>query len=428
MSTDSTFLLPDVGEGLVEAEIVQWLVSEGETVVMDQPVVVVQTGKALVDIPTPYAGTITALAAPEGAVVEVGKALFTVRENGSPPTQAPTAAGASEVPGEVAGPVQPARRVDIADAVETPAGPGHALATPSTRRLARELGVDLSTVTATGPDTRILASDVSAAATRDALSRAVSSSTGSATSPTGRPVAAAPPQPLASGERVIPLRGLRRAVALSMTVAWQIPHVTEFREVDATALVDAHSRLRERAVEGGTKLTFLPFLVRACAAALRKHPRFNASFDLENAQIIEHGAVNVGVATSTPDGLLVPVVRDADRLSLLALAQRIATLTSSARARSATSEELRGGTFTVTNFGSFGTWLGTPIIRPPEAAIAGFGRISDRVVAVDGQPVVRKTLPIVVAADHRLNDGADLAAFINEIAAHVVDPARLAAD
>jgi pyruvate dehydrogenase E2 component (dihydrolipoamide acetyltransferase) len=398
VNTDSTFLLPDVGEGLVEAEIVQWLVSEGDTVVVDQPVVTVQTGKALVDLPTPYAGAIIALAAPEGATVEVGKALFTVRESGPAGTQS----------------LPPASGVD------------RFLASPSTRRLARELGVDLSVVTPTGPGARILATDVAAAATGGAPAPSASSEAGAVAAPAALTQGVASAEPGGNDERLIPLRGLRREIANSMTVAWQVPHITEFREVDATALLAVHARLRLSIADAGRKLTFLPFFLRACAAALRRHPRFNASLDLENSQIIEHGQVNIGVATASPDGLLVPVVRDADELSLLSLVQCIDNLTSAARTRTATREDLSGGTFTVTNFGSFGTWLGTPVIRPPEGAIAGFGRISDRVVAVDGQPAVRKTLPIVVAADHRLNDGADLAAFINEIAAYVSDPVRLA--
>ena len=422
---ESTFCLPDVGEGLADAEIVQWLVSEGDTVAVDQVIVVIETAKAQVELPIPYAGTVTALAAAEGDVVEIGSALVTVRHAGDtvpgPEVATPREAAATGLEGPSTTTVQ-AGGGDGGSRTLPPSP--RVLASPSTRQLARTLGVDLTKVVATGPAGRIIVADVNAAAAAHGDAPTTTALDPAPTLPAGRGFAHhAVGEP--AGDRVIPLRGLRRQIAVSMTAAWSVPHVTEFREVDASGLIAAHSRLRVRAGAEGLNLTFLPIFVMACIKALRRHPRFNASLDLESGVIVEHGAINIGVATSSPDGLLVPVVENADNLGLFHLARRIDELILGARDRTATSRDLTGGTFTVTNFGSFGTWLGTPVIRPPEAAIAGFGRITDRVVAVDGHAVVRKTLPLVVAADHRLNDGADLAAFIDDIAAYCADPVLL---
>ena len=409
---EEVFRLPDIGEGLAEAEVVLWMVAEGDVVVVDQPVVLVETAKAQVELPTPFAGTVTSLGARAGAVLDVGAPLLTVRTSSAVP---------AAVPGSVAARVSPA--VPVPPSQTSPAAPrARPLAAPSTRRLARELGVELAHVSGTGPAGRVLSSDVEAAVRPAGAAPP-------AEHPVVAPAAVVPPPVVgARADRVVPLRGLRREIARSMTVAWQVPHVTEFREVDATRLLQAQARLRERAPAGAPRLTLLPLFVLACARALRRSPRFNASLDLEAGTITEHGRVDVGIATSSPDGLLVPVVRNAEAGSLPGLAARIEEVTARARSRTAAPEELRGGTFTVTNFGSFGTWLGVPVIRPPEVAIAGFGRVGDRVVPVDGQPVVRPTLPIVVSADHRLNDGADLAAFVDDVAAYCSDPVLLLGD
>ena len=172
-------------------------------------------------------------------------------------------------------------------------------------------------------------------------------------------------------------------------------------------------------------LSYLPFFIKACAAALRQHPRFNASLDLEREEIVYRHRVNIGVATATPDGLIVPVIPDADLKSILALAREIEVLAEAARARKAAPEQLAGGTFTISNFGSYGGWLGTPIIRPPEVAIAGFGRIQEKVVPVDGAPAVRMVLPMVVSTDHRMNDGEHLGGFMATLAGYLREPIRL---
>jgi pyruvate/2-oxoglutarate dehydrogenase complex dihydrolipoamide acyltransferase (E2) component len=364
--SEIVFRLPDVGEGLAEAEVVEWLVDPGATVRADQPVVTVETAKAQVELPAPADGTIRQLARAVGDVVPVGEPLFVLE----------TGAGAS------------------------PAARNRVLAAPSTRRLAVEHGVELTTLTGSGPNGRIVPDDVMAAVAAPPKPE-----------PEPEPVLPQAPVDTADTE-VRPLRGLRRQTAKAMTAALAVPHITEFREVDATELERAHALLRADAEERGERLTLLPLLVRVLVAALRRHPELNATFDPERGELTVHRRLHIGIATATPDGLVVPVLRDAGTRAVPGLAREIARLAQAARERTLTPRDTTGATFTVSNFGSYGTWLGTPLISPPQVAIAGFGRVRDAVVPVDGAPAVRRVLPLAVAADHRVLDGADLGAFV----------------
>jgi pyruvate dehydrogenase E2 component (dihydrolipoamide acetyltransferase) len=220
-------------------------------------------------------------------------------------------------------------------------------------------------------------------------------------------------------DQIIPLRGVRRTIARTMTEAWRtIPHIIDFREADATALLAWHARLRD--------ITITPLLVRIAVEALRGHPYVNASVDLEREEITLRGDYNVGIATATPDGLIVPVVHDAGRMSVTELGHALAELTSGARERRLRPEQLTGGTFTVSNYGSLGGWLGTPIIRPGEVAILGVGRVQERPVARDGQVVVRPIVALAVSGDHRVLDGHTLGAFVSDVVALIEDPEPVA--
>jgi pyruvate dehydrogenase E2 component (dihydrolipoyllysine-residue acetyltransferase) len=232
----------------------------------------------------------------------------------------------------------------------------------------------------------------------------------------------------------VPLRGVRRTIAHALTKAWlEVPRIIDYREVDATALVRARASLRRRALDRGDEplaraLTPTPFAVRAAVLAAREHPYVNASIDLEAETITLHGHYHVGIAAAGPDGLTVPVVHDADQLTLAELAHTIAALSQAARERKLRPEQLAGPTITVNNFGSLGTWMGTPIVRPPEVVNLGVGAIRDRVVAVDGAPIVRPTLVLSVAGDHRVLDGDGLAAFVDDVARLLEDPVLLFED
>lgn len=423
MKSPVEFRMPDVGEGIAEAVIVEWLVADGDTVKEDQAIVVVETDKAQVELPAPANGVIQIVRGKEGDIVKVGDLLTRIAAGtpASPPADSRVPARDTTLTGGPEAPAGPDSTTGPDKNRSTQATSRRPLASPSTRLLAVRLGIDLSTVTGRGPHGRIQASDLDMPSTTGLVSSSPSEP---------RPRAGtvpAPTVPTKSGREntLHPMRGLRRQIARSMTEALQIPHVTEFREVDASALVAAHAALKSQLERDGIRLSVLPFLIKATVRALQRHTSFNATYDANSEEVTRYGGVHLGMATATADGLIVPVIRNADELGLRAIAIEIERVAELARTRKASPEQLGGGSFTVTNFGSFGTWFGTPIIRPPEVAIAGFGRIREQVVVVDGQPAVRPVLPIVVAADHRINDGAHLAAFVRDIADALAEPMLL---
>jgi pyruvate dehydrogenase E2 component (dihydrolipoamide acetyltransferase) len=376
------FRFPDVGEGIDEGELVEWHVAEGQAVREDEPLADVQTDKAMVTIPCPTTGRVLELRVKVGEMVPVGGVLAVFEPAGAPvPAVAPAAAAAG-------------------------AATRRPLASPAIRRQAHELGIDIAGIDGSGPGGRIELEDIERA-------------TGAA------PAAAAAIGP----DEVIALRGVRRTIARAMTEAWRtIPHIIDYREVDATRLLQWRDTLREGTDESlRLALTITPLLLCVAADALRSHPYVNASVDMEREQITLHREYNVGIATATPDGLIVPVVRHADTKSVPELALEIAELAAAARERRLRPEQLAGGTFTLNNYGGLGVWLGTPIIKPGEVANLGVGRVQERPVAVDGEVVVRPIMALSVSGDHRVLDGDTLAAFVSDIVALVEDPAPLAA-
>lgn len=404
MSNLIDYKLADVGEGIAEAEVVEWLVAVGDNVKEDQPVVVVETDKSQIEIPAPVTGVVKSLGAKVGDVLAVGSNLMQIEATGvvSKDIAANASAPATEIKQTSTSSVTPARATNV-----------RTLASPSTRKLAASLGVDLDAVSGSGPNGRITAEDVTNA------------KSGTSTSSPALDTTPSIAQSDVDGVTLIQLRGLRRQIATSMTEALRIPHITEFKEIDATALMELRNELAPQFEKEGVKLSVTPLMMRACVLALQNHPTFNARFDPEMGEIRQYDDINLGFATATEDGLIVPVMRKVNDFTVAMLAKQTEQLAELAKTRKATSDQLGGGTFTVTNFGSFGTWLGTPIIRPPEVAIAGFGRISEKVIPVDGVPAVRMVLPIAVAADHRINDGAHLGAFVSDIAKLLLNPESL---
>jgi pyruvate/2-oxoglutarate dehydrogenase complex dihydrolipoamide acyltransferase (E2) component len=380
------FRFPDIGEGIDEGELLEWHVAEGQAVREDEPLADVQTDKATVTIPCPTTGRVLELCVNVGETVPVGGVLA-VLEVARAPIPTAAAAAPQRSPGSLGSP-----------------GPPRPLASPAIRRQAHELGIDLAGVDGSGPGGRIELQDIERAA-------------GAA--------------PVAAGgtDEVIPLRGVRRAIARTMTEAWRtIPHIIDYREVDATRLLQWRDALREGADENlRHALTITPLLLRVVADALRVHPYVNASVDMEREQITLHHEYNVGIATATPDGLIVPVVRHADTKSVPELALELAALAAAARERRLAPAQLAGGTFTLNNYGGLGVWLGTPIIKPGEVANLGVGRVQERPVAVDGEVVVRPTMALSVSGDHRVLDGHTLGAFVSDVVALVEDPGPLAA-
>jgi pyruvate dehydrogenase E2 component (dihydrolipoamide acetyltransferase) len=417
------FRLPDVFEGTAEAEIVEWKVAVGDEVKEDRPLVDVETDKAVVTIPCPTDGVVLKLCGEPGEVVPVGALLAVFgdrselsREGAAEPRQAQSAgdgaaAGYRAAAGDTA--AEPVAAAGAAAAVV-----GRPLASPAVRRLARERDVDLRSLSGSGPAGRIVREDVLSA--------------GTAPAPAGLEAAApAPPSGAARPEKVVLLRGLRRTIARNMTQSWQtIPHIVDFREIDASGLIATRRDLRAKAEASGDKelarvLTMMPLLAKIAATAALSHPGVNASVDMEREEITHHGAVHLSVATSTPDGLLIPVVRDADRKSVAALAREIAVLAEEARARRLGREQLTGGTLTVNNYGALGSPLSTPIIPPGQSANLGFGRIQERAVVRDGDIVACPVLGLSCSGDHRVLDGADLAAYVNDVCAAIENPVLL---
>lgn len=398
--------LADVGEGLDGAEIVSWLVEVGAHVERDETVVEVETAKSLVGIPAPYDGTLIERGGEPGDTVAVGSVLFVLETDADLDAPTPTAPCSVDRSG-------PDEHPAPAPSTAPVAAGRRPMASPATRQLALDHGIDLTQLHGSGPSGRITRDDVLRASTRPEPTLTAQAD-------------AAQAAPRAAADRVVPLRGLRREIAKTMTQAWRtVPHITDFREIDATNLVAARNRLREHMELDGVPFTYLPLLVKAVLATLDRFPVFNASIDLDAEEVTYHGRRNIGLATATPDGLVVPVLEDAGDFSLPALTRELHTLTTRARARQCSVTELTGGTFTITNFGSFGGWIATPIIRPPESGIAGFGRIRDQVVAENGLPVVRPVLPLSVSADHRLIDGDSMGGFLNHLTALLTDPILL---
>ena len=404
MSNLIDYKLADVGEGIAEAEVIEWLVAVGDSVKEDQPVVVVETDKSQIEIPAPVTGIVKSLGAKVGDVLAVGSNLMQIEATGKV---------SNYIASHVAAPMTRSKQTSPQAATPARATNMRPLASPSTRKLADSLGISLEAVTGSGPNGRITDEDVTNAKS-------------GSNAPTGsQDLGPSTSQADGDGITLIQLRGLRRQIASSMSEALRIPHITEFKEIDATALMELRSELAPQFEKEGIKFSVTPLLMRACVLALQNHPTFNARFDAEMGEVRQYDDINLGFATATDDGLIVPVMRKANDFTVSMLAKQTDQLAELAKTRKATSDQLGGGTFTVTNFGSFGTWLGTPIIRPPEVAIAGFGRIAEKVIPVDGVPAVRMVLPIVVAADHRINDGAHLGAFVSDIAKLLLNPESL---
>jgi pyruvate dehydrogenase E2 component (dihydrolipoamide acetyltransferase) len=395
------FRFPDVGEGITEGEIVRWLVKEGDEVKADQTIAEIETDKAVVEMPSPYSGTVLKLHFKEKDIVKVGDVLITIGRKGES-AEAAAAPPAPSAPGPAAKPPAAA-----------PAGQVTVQATPRVRKLAEELGVDLAAISGTGPQGRVTEADVRAAK-------------------------AAPPPKLAVKVKAkydfygdierVPLRGIRRATARRMTQSVHTAaHVTHFDEADAGVLARLLESLKPEAEAKKVKLTYLALILKAVVAALKSHPMLNSSLSDEDEEIIVKKYYNIGIAVDVPDGLIVPVVKGPDLKSIWDVARDIHDLAVAARSRSLDLADLKGGTFSITNVGMLGGEWATPIINYPEVAILATLKIADRVRAEDGRVVVKKTLPLCLSIDHRVVDGAEAARFTNDLKKTLEDEVALSA-
>lgn len=439
--------LPELGEGVTEGELVKWLVKPGDTVKPDQPVAEVMTDKATVEVPSPIAGTVKELKFKVGDVIAVEKTILTLEGGGAtaqPTTAAPTApkeasvapptkaagtapaAPAHQAPaGAVAKPQPPAGASVAANGYYPPAADSRVLATPSTRRVARELNVDINELKGSGLAGRVTRDDVMGA-----------SGGGMETHTSSAPMAArSTPRPAYQGaagasEERVPLRGIRKKIAENLQMAKQIiPHFTLMDEAIVTELVKTREGLKDVAEKAGTKITYLPFVMKAMIATMREFPQFNASIDDAAGEIVYKHYFNIGFAADTPNGLVVPVIKNADQKSILEISKEIIDLSKRARDGKLKPDEMKGATITITNIGSVGGTYATPIINHPEVAILGMYKISDKIVVTEsGDFKVEKAMNFTITADHRLIDGAVAANFLKAFNSRIQSPGRLILD
>lgn len=396
--TTYEFKLPDIGEGVVEGEIVKWLVKPGESVSEDQPLVEVMTDKATVTIPSPKKGKVIQTHGSEGDIAKVHQTLITLELPAVGPSIAP-----SPESKPAAAPAEQRPAVAAPTAVESNGGPqgGRVLATPVTRRMAREHGLQIDQIPGSGPQGRVTKADVMVAMGQGAGAASLRSK-----GPSAPPAA---PLTISGADRRIPLKGLRRRVAEKMVRSkFTAPHYTFVEEMDASALIAVRQRLNEAIVASGrgAKISYLPFICKALVAAMKKFPTLNANFDEAAQELIVRGSYNFGIAAATDEGLTVPVVKDVDRLSLQELATEIARLGTAAREKKLRIDELSGGTFTITSLGEKAGLLATPIINHPEVAILGVHRIRKRPVVINDQIAIREMMYLSLSFDHRNIDGA----------------------
>jgi pyruvate dehydrogenase E2 component (dihydrolipoamide acetyltransferase) len=426
------FKLPDLGEGIHEGELRKWLVKEGDAVQEHQPIAEIETDKAVVELPSPKTGRILKLNFKEGETMRVGDVVVVIGEEGEK-AAAPAPAPSAPRPVAPALSIPPPRRIakgatgavgeleEAPDEEEEPARkPGAPVspvamveALPAVRKLAQELSVDLAKVHGTGPGGRITDADVKNAAGKG---------------PPAAVVRAGPRITFEDYGRVlrIPLKGLRKTISENLTRAFQttVP-VTHMDEVDVTELAELRQKKKKLAEDKGYPLTYLPFIAKAAVIALKEHPYVNSSLDDSTGEIVVKQYYNIGFAVDTTDGLIVPVVKGCDQKSILEIAKDLYMRAEETRNREIKLEDLKGGTFTITNIGTIGGGHATPIINHPECAILALGAITDKAVVREGQIVIRKILPLSLTFDHRIIDGAETARFVNDLKKHLEDPSLM---
>ncbi|UTT41919.1 dihydrolipoamide acetyltransferase family protein [Exiguobacterium aurantiacum] len=421
------FKLPDIGEGIHEGEIVKWFVKAGDTVKEDDILLEVQNDKAVVEIPAPVDGTVKDVKVSEGTVAVVGDVLITFDIEGDAP------AGEEE-----AAPEQPKAEEKTEDVKEDVKEDGprevqlhkseRVIAMPSIRKYAREKGVDIREVQGSGDNGRVLKEDIDAFANGEAPAAEATTEKTESVAPAAaakteiKPYESATPE-LETREKI---RGIRKAISKAMVNSKHTaPHVTLMDEVDVTKLVALRKEFKQVAADQGVKLTYLPFVVKALTAAAKAYPAINASIDDVNEEIVYKNYYNIGIAADTDNGLVVPVVKEADRKSIYALATNINELAGKAREGKLAGDDMKGGSITITNIGSAGGQWFTPVINHPEVAILGIGRIAEKAVVKDGEIVAAPVLALSFSFDHRLIDGATAQNALNMVKRLLQDPALL---
>mgnify|MGYP000971024846 FL=1 len=419
------FKFPDIGEGLTEGIIIEWYVDKGTAVKVGQPLVKMETDKVVTDIPSPRAGVIAARYGKVGETIHVGETLVEIEIAGEAAAEAPgTQPEQVEEKGAgVVGTIEVASGNALLPASEEGTEPKTAaasaagrkvLATPVARAMAREMNIDINLVKGTGPAGRVMKSDIQ--------------NFHAPAAPVTYAAAKAPAIHAAPGElvEIRPMSQIRKSIARNMLRSKQsTAHMTLFEEPEVSRLVEARSRYKEEYKKEDLSLTYLPFIIRAVVAALKRHPELNSEMDFEKGNIIYKNYYNIGIAVSTEEGLVVPVIRDADKLSIRELSRAVAEIAVKARDRKLTLDDMKDGTFTITNYGALGGWFGVPVINYPQVGILGIGRINQQPVVDNGEIKVGNVMPLSLSVDHRMIDGAEATEFLNDVAAGVADPLSL---
>jgi len=421
------FKFPDIGEGITEGRIIKWYVNEGQAVESGEPIVNMETDKVVTDIPSPKAGTVVSLFGQEGEIVKVDDPLIELEIAGiqgddaqeiakDEPQKASEATvdekgfgvvGTLDVAGDAA--LLPSTDEGLA---EKPASKivsrKKVLATPVARALARDLGIDINLINGTGPVGRVMKSDIKQYKQKVKLPE---------------------PDKLRIEQNLIEyqeLTQIRKTIAQNMVQSKQnAPHMTVIDEVEISKLIEIRDRYKQEFREKGTSLSYLGFFMKVVAGALEKHPALNSEFDQENNRIAFKKYYNIGIAVDTPDGLVVPVVKNVNQISFLELSEKINDIITRARDRKLTLDDFKDGTFTITNYGSLGGTFGVPVINYPQAAILGIGRIISKPIAENDSIVIGKILPLSMSVDHRIVDGGEAVRFLNQIMTYLNDPISL---
>ncbi len=429
--------LPELGEGVTEGELIKWTVNVGDQVKADQTVAEIMTDKATVEVPTPVAGTVKELKFKKGDVIKVESTLLTLASatssaNHSAITATATATTQPQKPTMTHAPVQTmvAASASATPGIFPPVAESRVLATPATRRLAREIGVDINVLSGTGLAGRVTREDVLSVKNGSSAIAAPALSSGAGATSAGQPTMNFPKPAYTSTnaqqEERVDLIGIRKKIAQNMQMSKAIiPHFTLMDEVDVTQLVSLRDSLKDFAEKNNTKITYLPFAMKALIATIKEFPQFNASIDDANSQIVYKKYFNIGFAADTPNGLVVPVIKNADHKSVLEISKEIIDLSQRARAGKLKPDEMKGATITITNIGSVGGMYATPIINHPEVAILGMYKIQDKPVIKNGQLAAIKVMNYTITADHRLIDGAVAANFLKSFFNKIQNPGIL---
>lgn len=409
------FKLPDIGEGLHEVEIIQWLIKPGDFVKEDQAIVEVQTDKVASEIPSPVSGVITETRGKPGETMHVGSVIAVIDDSQTGAASGTAKATASEKPAEKAAAAPKSNGNGKSCVATLPQRTSEkVLAAPATRKLARQLGVDLTLIAGSGPHGRVTPTDVRSAQ---------SGGTAVATRPT---IVTRVGEYQSAGEKRVPFAGVRKKIAEHLVKSKQTaPHFAYVEECDVTRLVQMREELLPVAEAQGVKLNYLPFVIKAVIAGLRKYPALNAQLDENTQELVYKNDYHMGVAVAADQGLVVPVVKFADQKSLFTIAQEISELAKKARNNKLSVDEMKGGTFTVTSIGSIGGLFSVPIINYPEVAILGVNKIEKRPVVRDNQIVIRDIMYLSISGDHRVVDGAETALFVKDVVETLQNPSRL---